>query len=325
MYNSIITHNDFDGVVSAVICSYIFKISLVKFTGPSTIARSQITITTGDIVCDLPYPLECGLWFDHHAGNLQELQYRNIDPTAIDGKFELKPSCARVIFDYFKENKQLPDYFEPLVAEADIIDAFDYKSIEDWRKETPGKIIDATTKIKYESSRAKNSYLKQLVYWLRDKPLNEVAQFSEIQEKYQSFREEEKSILKIIEQNASYLPGDKNQEIIVIDLTSFKRRPHIIKNLAYLLFSKSLAVIEIQSLFNYGTKSNDISFSMSLSLNLSSQEHNKDVGEIMRELNIGDGHAGAASGTVYCSSKSEMLKQKDNILKQVFKIWQGQE
>lgn len=85
MYESIITHNDFDGVVSTVICSYVFKIDLIKFAGPSTISRAQITITEDDIVCDLPYPLKCGLWFDHHEGNLQELHYRNIDPVSIDG------------------------------------------------------------------------------------------------------------------------------------------------------------------------------------------------------------------------------------------------
>lgn len=324
MYKSIITHNDFDGVVSAAICSYVFRINLIKFTGPSTISRAQITITEDDIVCDLPYPLECGLWFDHHEGNLHELQYRNIDPASIDGKFELKPSCARVIFDYFKKNQQLPQYFKTLVAEADIIDAFDYKSIEDWRRETPGKIIDATIKIKYESPRDKNAYLKQLVHWLRDNSLTEVARYPEITEKYQIFQEEEKNILKIIEPSASFLPEDVNQEIIVLDLTSYNRRPYIIKNLAFLLFTKSLAVVEIQNLFNRGIKSNDLSFSMSLGLNLCNQKHNKDVGEIMRELNIGDGHIGAAAGTVYCSSKKEMLKQKENILKQIYKIWQNQ-
>ena len=325
MYNSIITHNDFDGVVSAAICSYVFKINFIKFAGPSTITNAQITITTNDIVCDLPYPLECGLWFDHHAGNLQELQYRNIDPAEIEGKFELQPSCARVVFAYFKDDHNLPDYFEQLVAEADIIDAFDYKSIEDWRSETPGKIIDATTKIKFESPREKNAYLKQLVYWLRDNSLSDVVQFAEVVEKYQLFRDEENNILKIIENSASFLPEDVNQELVVIDLTSYKHRPHIIKNLAYLKFKESLAVVEVQSLFNRGIKSNNLSFSMSLSLNLSKQEHNKDVGEIMRALNIGDGHAGAAAGTVYCSSKNEMLKQKENILKQIFKIWEGQQ
>jgi len=324
MYESIITHNDFDGVVSAAICSFIYKIDHIKFTGPASITRSQIPITTKDIVCDLPYPLECGLWFDHHQGNLQELSYRKINPDTIDGKFELKPSCARVVYDFFRNEHQLPQHFEPLVAEADIIDSFDYKNVEEWRSETPGKIIDATTRIKYDSPRDKNAFLKQTVLWLRDNSHVEVASFSEVVEKYELYRAEEDAMLKIIEKNSGFLTEDSHHEIVVIDLTTFNRRPHIIKNLALLLFPQANAVLEVQSLFHHGIKGNDLSFSMSLSINVNNTPHTKDVGEIMRQLNIGDGHSGAAAGTVYCNSKPEMLTQKDYILKEIFKIWRQQ-
>jgi hypothetical protein len=57
-YDKIITHNDFDGIVSASLCSWVLKIQKVIFAGPLTIARSQITITERDVVCDLPYPLQ---------------------------------------------------------------------------------------------------------------------------------------------------------------------------------------------------------------------------------------------------------------------------
>ena len=62
----IITHNDFDGVVSAALCSAAFGCDRFVFTGPNAIARAEISITTDDAVCDLPYPLECGAWFDHN-------------------------------------------------------------------------------------------------------------------------------------------------------------------------------------------------------------------------------------------------------------------
>ena len=60
---------------------------------------------------------------------------------------------------------------------------------------------------------------------------------------------------------------------------------------------------------------------MSLSLNLNNVQHNKDVGEIMRQLNIGNGHSGAASGIIYNDSKNEMLKTKDKVLKDIFSIF----
>ncbi len=324
MYEKIITHNDFDGVVSAAICSHVFKIEHIFFAGPSTISRAQISITTRDIVCDLPYPLECGLWFDHHEGNYQELLYRKIDPSTIEGKFDLKPSCARVVYEYFLEKSTLPEHFIAQVAEADIIDAFDYQDIQDWRKETPGKIIDASIRIKSDTPQDKNQYLRKLVLWLRNHPLEDIARRQEVREKYTAFRQEENEIMQKIEQNAVFLPEDADREIVFLDFTNYTRRPFIIKNLSYLLFPDSMAVVEIQNLYQRGIKSNDLGISMSLSLNLNQRDHRKDVGEIMRQLNIGDGHAGAAGGTVYCSSKNEMLKQKDEISKSIFSIWQKQ-
>jgi len=67
-----------------------------------------------------------------------------------------------------------------------------------------------------------------------------------------------------------------------------------------------------------------LSFSLSLALNLNKREHRKDVGEIMRSLNIGDGHKGAAGGTVYCTSKAEMLRKKGEIINEIFGLWEGQ-
>jgi hypothetical protein len=63
---------------------------------------------------------------------------------------------------------------------------------------------------------------------------------------------------------------------------------------------------------------------MSLSINGNRQDKTKNIGEIMRTLNIGDGHPGAAAGTVRCNSKQEMLKKKKEILDQIFKLWSSQ-
>lgn len=324
MYQSIITHNDFDGVVSAALCSYVFKIDRIYFAGPGNIARAELSITEKDIVCDLPYPLQCGLWFDHHEGNLQELRYRNIDINSINGKFDLQPSCARVIYDYYSNEVPLAEYFSELVDATDQIDSFNYQSIEDWRRETPAKIIDATIRLRSGDPGEKRDYLKQLVRWLRDKPVAEVAVKEEVTTRYQQYRSEENEMLKTIEQNSYFLPQDVNREIIILDFTNFTRPSTVVKNLAYLLYPMASAVLEIKNLFNRGIKSNDLSLSFSLSLNLNHGNHPKELGEIMRQLNIGDGHKGAAAGKILCASKNEMLQQKQLILDRIFSLWQAQ-
>ncbi len=325
MYEKIITHNDFDGLASAAICSEIYQIDNIQFAGPNTITNSQMTITEKDIVCDLPYPLLCGLWFDHHEGNFEELKYRKIDPTAILGSFEALPSCAHVCFNYANKIKPLPAHFAELVREADIIDAFNYQNIEDWRQETPGKIIEGAIKARGNIElREKWDLMRDWVLLLRARPLAEVARIDSIVQQYQQYQQEEDESLRLIEANSSFLPVDKNKEIVILDFTEFKRRPQVIKNLAYLLFPAAEAVIELNALFNRGIKTTNFGLSMSLSLILNNKSHKRDVGVIMRELNLGDGHAGAAGGTAYCDSKQEMLQTKKQILQEIYEIWRRQ-
>ncbi len=325
MYENIITHNDFDGVACAALCCHAFHIDNVRFAGPMTITRSEITITDNDIVCDLPYPLQCGLWFDHHAGNHDELSYRGIDADEIPGRFQEGPSCAHVVYDYLKDHQHpVPEYFAFLVAEADIIDSFNYQSIEDWRSQTPGKVVDMAIKARSETTKEQNQFLKSLVMQLAQKPLIDVSKAPDVQERYQQYVAEEQEMIKIINQCSYFLTVDTDQEIIIVDLTRYKRRPHIIRNLAFLHHPRAYAVVEIANLMQHGVKSNNLSVSMSLSLTMNHQDHQKNIGDIMRQLNIGDGHAGAAAGTVYCRSKKEMLEKKENLLNSIFRIWKQQ-
>src|SRR4030043_1816684 len=168
VYEKIVTHNDFDGLVSAALCAWALKVDRIRFAGPLTIIKSQMTITEKDVVCDLPYPLQCGLWFDHHEGNLQEVDYRKIEPKSIPGRFDLKPSCSRVVYEYFSQQGGLPSYFLQAVEEADVIDSFSYSSIEDWRRETPGRGIDLTLKAPFPSAEDQASYMRNVVQQLRD-------------------------------------------------------------------------------------------------------------------------------------------------------------
>jgi len=79
------------------------------------------------------------MWFDHHEGNLEDLKYRGIDPDSMPGAFSAKPSCTRVVFDFFSSKGSLPDRFSRLADEADVIDAFAYPGVEEWRRENAGQ------------------------------------------------------------------------------------------------------------------------------------------------------------------------------------------
>ena len=322
-YEKIVTHNDFDGIVSASLCAWVLKIDKIIFIGPLAITKSQVTITDKDVVCDLPYPLECGLWFDHHEGNMQELHYRRIDPKSIPGRFDLKPSCSRVVYDFFSEQQEPPSYFLKTVEEADVIDSFSYASIEDWRRETPGKVIDLTLKARFQSAEEQFTHMRNLVQQLRDRSLEEVSCLPFVQKRLKQYTGEEGQMLQIIRSSSCFLEEDRMKEMVVIDLTRFNRRPHLIKNLAFLIYPDSPVVVEIYNLMERGVKSNHLGVSMSLSIS-GNKNTRKNIGEIMRSLNIGDGHPGAAAGTVQCRSKQEMLKKKRELLNEIYRQWSSQ-
>lgn len=318
MLSRIVTHQDFDGIVSAVLCSAALKIDTVSFTGPRHIQEARFATSEEDVVCDLPCPLSCGLWFDHHAGNLEQLAYRQIDVQTIPGKFEAVASCARVVYGYFQDKALFPGYYERLVEEADVIDSFNYQTLEEWRRETPGKIIDATVRVAFEYD-----YYRFLFDQLKELPIEEVAACSEVQSRYRDYLANEDLMLKEIGKEARFLEEDIGHELIVLDLTHYRHPPQMVKNLAYLKFPDSLGVVFIRCVFEDGRKTNDLHVSMSLSIR-GSREGLHQVGEIMRQLNIGDGHAGAAAGTLSCKSKADMLSQKEKLLTKIDKLWRQQ-
>ncbi len=320
----IITHTDFDGVVSAALCSAVSGCDRFVFTGPNAVTRAEISITTTDLVCDLPYPLECGLWFDHHPGNRETVKLRGIDPGTIPGRFDEKPSCARVIFEYFTEQgAALAAHFAATVAEADTIDSFNYRNIDEWREETPGRLVDMSIKAYSATPRDQTKFLGHLTALVRDRPLSEVLEDSSVASRVERHREEERRMVEFIERSASFLPQDRQGELIILDFTPHNRPPRVIRNLAYLVHPRALGALTLNPLFSGGRKTTDFSISMSLSMNMTGRDHGKDIGEIMRSLNIGDGHVGAAAGVVHCGSKDEMLRTKKRLLDEIWEAWRA--
>ncbi|MCX5753458.1 MAG: hypothetical protein NTW97_07385 [Candidatus Krumholzibacteria bacterium] len=324
-YDRIITHGDFDGVVSGAICSFVLGVDTFIFAGPGAITRAEVSIGPRDVVCDLPYPLECGLWFDHHPGNREALALRGIDPAGIPGRLDgTKPSAARVVFEYYSERgTDLPARFAETVAETDTIDSFDYRTIDEWLRETPGKLVDMSLKAQFPGPRERTKFLDSLVRLVRDGSLADVLTDATVAGNVARYRDEERRMIEFLRKSIAFLDEDASHELIVLDFTAHSRPPRVLKNLAYLIEPDALAALTVSPLFRGDRKTTDISISMSLSMNMTDKPHGKDIGEIMRTLDIGDGHVGAAAGMIRCASKDEMLRKKKKALADIWKLWKA--
>lgn len=319
--NSIVTHDDFDGVAGAALLSWGFDISDIRFAGPITIAKAEIPISLEDIVCDLPYPLECGMWFDHHAGNLEEVKLRGIDPASIPGSFAEAPSCVRVIFDYFACQENLPEDFARLADVADLIDSFAYPTLDDWRADTPANRIDRAIKCSSSSRFEHADFLRSLAFDFRDLSLDDIAEQPLIIERASKYGETEQRMLEVILKNRLLLPEDSENELYIVDTTSFIQPTRIDKKLIGLVDPNAKGYVEIKPVFKQGRKSNSLSITLSLALNMQQSAHQKDMGEIVRLLNFGDGHKGAAAGVKECQSAHEFQRARSQLPLKILEIW----
>ncbi len=321
----IVTHDDFDGVVSAALCSLANRIDDFRFSGPVAILDPGLEVGADTIVCDLPHHPAAGLWFDHHIGNLEDYRLKGGDPEAVRDTFGEEKSCARVIYRYYLERGvAFPEFMGTTVEEADTVDSFDYEDLKDWQRETPGKLLSDSLRITFPSWGERNRYMRHLIRRIREATLEEVLSDPEVRENSRLYREMEGKSRSLIERMATFLPEDADQEVILLDTTGLKHAPYIIKSLAFLSYPQAVAVLEVKCLFRQKRKTNDLGFSMSLSPCVELTASGKDVGEIMRSLNMGDGHRGAGAGRIQCKSKAEMMKQKEQILKKILGIWGNQ-
>jgi hypothetical protein len=320
-YSSIVTHNDFDGLGSAAILSWAFGIEEIRFTGPIAVGKAEIAISLEDIVSDLPYPVECGLWFDHHAGNAEEVKLRGIDPQTIPGRFAIAPSCVRVVYDYFTESEELPEDFAELATAGDLIDSFAYPSLDAWREDTPANRIDRALKSSSENRREHERFLREVTFLMRDLPLAEIAEEEIIRSRAERYAQEEVRMLDLIEKYGRTLPEDVACELFIVDFTAFSNPARIDKKLIGLLHPKARGYVEMKPVFRSGTKTFNIAVSLSLALSMQQHTHKKDMAEIMRLLNIGDGHAGAAAGVWQCKSTREFQIMKEELPRKILELW----
>jgi len=114
----LVTRADFDGLACGAILMELGIIDTWKFVHPKDIQDGKIEVTSNDVLANVPYAAGCGLWFDHHASELDRT-----DPDVnVEGARYASPSAARIVYDYYDGPTRLP-YLADMVQAADKVDA----------------------------------------------------------------------------------------------------------------------------------------------------------------------------------------------------------
>jgi hypothetical protein len=114
-----VTRGDMDGLTCAVLISQFEQIDEFLLIHPQDITGNKVEIRPDDILANVPFHANCGMWFDHHA---HTATYQT-PPMEFRGKYGPAPSTARLVYDYYGWEKLLQ--FEELVRETDRMDSAD--------------------------------------------------------------------------------------------------------------------------------------------------------------------------------------------------------
>lgn len=113
---------DMDGIVCAALLKATGLVDTVEMVKIKDILDGKVRITDNDIICNLPFHPDAYLWFDHHSS-----ETRRTPPIPLNyrGAFNLAPSTAGVVYQYFLPFHPQLEKFEGLVRDTDILDSAD--------------------------------------------------------------------------------------------------------------------------------------------------------------------------------------------------------
>lgn len=121
----LVTRSDFDGLICAVLLKQVEQIDSIQFVHPKDLQDGAFAVTAEDILTNVPFVPGCGIWFDHHATEIE----RVVGKVDFIGDCRLAPSAARVVYDYYGGASRFPG-IETMMLEVDKADSAQFSQEE---------------------------------------------------------------------------------------------------------------------------------------------------------------------------------------------------
>lgn len=267
----IITRPDFDGVVCAVLLYEALDVKEpVKWVEPNEMQNGRVDVCPGDIIANLPFNENCALWFDHHYTNQIDKPFK--------GAFQITPSAARIVFEYYQPVFKRD--FSELVDKADKIDSADL-SIDEvlYPEKYPYVLLSMTITNRNQSDA---SYWNRLVDLLRKYDIIKVCEDPYVTKQCMVTCEQNRIYKKHLEENTRV-----KGIVSITDFRSFEKAPDGNRFLVYSLFPETVVNIKI----HYDSVEKD-KVHVHVGHSIFNRRCNVNVGLMLSEFN-GGGHRGA--------------------------------
>ena len=285
----LITRGDVDGLACAVLLSIVENIESIRFAHPKDMQDGLYPVSSEDIIANLPYHPDCGLWFDHHASSLKAAE----EFPGKKGAWALTPSAARLIYDYYKDERfKVHDVFMEAVDRFDSanLDEIDITNPKDW-------ILIAYTIDPRSGLGRFREYFIDMIEWVKTMSLEEILAVPAVKERCELVMSQQTELLKLIEKH-SHL----EDKVILTDFRELDKRPVGNRFLVYTQFPKG--TVEVRVFYGKG-KSCVVA---AVGKSILNRNCSLNVGEMLAEYG-GGGHDGAGTCQLDSAEADEKVKE----------------
>lgn len=197
----LLTRSDFDGICCAVLLKELGMMDEMVYTHPKDLQDGKIPVGENDILANVPFVEGCGLWFDHHSSEHE----RNLLEGKYNGRSTLAPSAARVICDYYGEEKFLR--FSEMLEYVDKVDSGQLTEEEILNPEgwvLLGFLCDPRTGLGYHKGyRISNlTFMNDLVDHIRTKSIDDILGLPDTLERIEQYRSNDQVAREFLKQNS---------------------------------------------------------------------------------------------------------------------------
>jgi hypothetical protein len=287
----IITRGDFDGLVCTVLLTEVEKIGEIRMVHPKDAQDGKVAADAEDIVVNLPYIKGCGLWFDHHSSEEEKATMIQ----GMKGRFEVAPSCARVIYNHYKASQAGFDRFAAMLEACDKLDSAnlttdDVTEPEGWI--LLGLTLDPRTGLGPEFQK----YFRWLAEYLKEVPIEKVLKHPEVQKRTERVMEEQEDFEMLLAKHARC-----EENVIITDFRGVKDKPVGNRFLVYTQFLEANVEMRIFD----GHKGAVV---VALGHSIFNRSSKVNVGKLCAEYG-GGGHKGAGTAQLAADKAEAQIKE----------------
>lgn len=283
----LVTRSDFDGLVCGVLLKEVVPLETIDFVHPKDVQDGKVAVGSNDILTNLPFVPGVGLWFDHHSS---ETVRNDMDDAKFEGRFEVAPSAARVVYNYYAgkgEGAKLKKYDELLES----VDRSDAAQLTKEEVVNPtgwillSYVMDPRTGLAYHHSYgiSNRELMMKMIDWIPKHSVEEILAMPDVKERVDRYFEQQKSFEEIT-RDRSRVDGN----VIVTDLRGVKEMPTGNRFLVYTMYPEANIQVRV-----FDGKKGEFTV-VAVGHSIFNRTSTTDVGKLM-DLYGGGGHRGAGT------------------------------